>query len=181
MPNRALAKFKALKIEEQILNGASLMAFVCVFFPWVGGEWLGGKIITYSGLGFFTSFIGLTVLLLNAYILLITLIPLTGGPNIVQRKNKDLVRLLIALLSTMLTIAIWSVLTKFTFEFSRLQIHFGLYGTLIGSVVSTLYGLLLYKEGLRSSVREIFTHDEPRHSEPPPPPASEPEEHNIYQ
>lgn len=180
MPNRALAKFQAMKIEEQILNGASLMAFVCVFFPWVGGEWLGGKVITYSGLGFFTSFIGLTVLLLNAYILLITLIPLTGGPNIVQKKNKDLVRVLIALLSTLLTIAIWSVLTKFTFEFSRLQIHFGLYGTLIGSIVCCLYSFLLYKEGHKSSVREMFTHEEPLHSAPPPP-ASEPEEHNIYQ
>jgi FtsH-binding integral membrane protein len=169
-----------LDLEEKILNGASLCAFVCVFFPWVGGEWLGGKVITYSGLGFFTSFIGVTVLLLHLYILLITIIPLTSGPTIVKRKNRDLVRLLVALFATVLTVAIWSVLTKFTFEFSRLQIHFGLYGTLIGSVVCTLYAFLRYQETTRSNVREIFDHPEPRASSPKPPPSPPPEDHGIY-
>lgn len=179
MPNRAVSKLKAMKLEEQILNGASLAAFVSVFFPWVGGEWLGGKVITYSGLGFFTSFIGLTVLLLHMYILLITIIPLTGGPNIVQNKNKNLVRLLIALLASLLTIAIWSVLTKFTFEFSRLQIHFGLYSTLVGSVICSLYSFLLYKESHRSNTREIFNHTHEQ-AAPTPPPASEPEEYRAH-
>ena len=180
MPNRAFSKFKALQLEEQILNGASVAAFVSVFFPWVGGEWLGGKVITYTGLGFFTSFIGLTVLLLHAYIILITLVPLTGGPQIVRRANKDLVRLLAALLSSLLTIAIWSVLTKFTFEFSRLQIHFGLYGTLVGSIICSLYSLLLYKEANKSAVHDIFDHAESHPTSAPPPPASQPEDHNIY-
>ncbi len=170
----------ALSLEEQILNGASLTAFVCVFFPWVGGEWLGGKVITYSGLGFFTSFIGLTVLLLHVYILLITIIPLTQGSSIVKKKNRDLVRLLVALLASLLTIAIWSVLTKFTFEFSRLQIHFGLYGTLIGSVICTLYSFLLYKEGNRSSVREMFHQEEPRAPSHQPPLSPQPEDHGMY-
>ncbi len=180
MPNRAVKKFMALDLEEKILNGASLVAFISVFFPWVGGEWLGGKVITYSGLGFFTSFIGLTVLLLHLYILLITFIPLTSGPFIVKQRNKDLVRLLVALLATLLTAAVWSVLTKFTFEFSRLQIHFGLYGTLVGSVVCTLYAFLRYKEDNRASVQEIFTHTEKPQQSHQPPPSMEPENHAKY-
>jgi|TARA_Y100000310_G_scaffold248856_1_gene254836 hypothetical protein len=171
----------ALDLEEKILNGASLAAFLSVFFPWVGGEWLGGDVITYSGLGFFTSFIGLTVLLLHLYILLITFVPVTGGPPIVQRRNRDIVRLLAALLASILTIAIWTVLTKFTFEFSRLQVHFGLYGTLGGSLVCLLYAFLRYQESKHSVVKELFSHEEDQsHAKKPIPPSMEPEEHRTH-
>lgn len=168
-----------LSLEEKILNLGSAVALVCIFFPWVGGEWLGGKHITYSGLGFFTSFIGLTVLLLHLYLILITVIPLTGGPAIVKRHNKDVVRLFVSLLASVLTVAAWSVLTKFTFEF-RLQIAFGLYGTLIGSLVSALYSFLLFQEKRRGEAQEFHHHRDDR---PAPsklhPPSIEPEDHRF--
>jgi hypothetical protein len=179
MPNRAIKKFVALSLEEKILNGASLTAFLSVFFPWVGGEWLGGKVITYSGLGFFTSFIGLSVLLLHLYVILITVIPITGGPAIVSRKNRDFVRLLATLLASILTIAIWTVLTKFTFEFSRLQIHFGLYGTLAGSVITLLYSFLLFQESKRSVVNDLFHQKDEYNRASQPPRSPEPEDHNL--
>lgn len=179
MPNRAIRKFMALDLEEKILNGASLGAFICVFFPWVGGEWLGGKMITHSGLGFFTSFIGLAVLIIHLYVILITLIPLTGRSAIVKRENRDLVRLLATLLASILTIAIWSVLTKFTVEFLRLQIYFGLYGTMAGSFIALLYSFLLHQESRRSVVKDLFHQKDNSYRSPEPPPSPEPEEHKL--
>lgn len=173
-----------LDLEEKILNAGSICAFVCVFFPWVGGEWLGGKVVTYTGLGFFTSFIGVAILLLHLYIILVTLIPLTGGPSLIQKSNKNAVRLLVALLASLLTIAVWSVLTKFTFEFSRLQIHFGLYGTLVGSLVATLYGFLQYQDSKKGIVQDLFSHDQGHGQstrDAVPPRSPDPEDHRMYQ
>lgn len=180
MPNTALRKMRALELEEKVLNGASVASLICVFFPWVGGEWLGGKVITYSGLGFFTSFIGLSVLLLHVFILLVTLIPLTGGPQIVKKSQRHIVRMLCAILASILTIAVWSVLTKFTFEFSRLQIHFGLYGTLVGSIITALYAFLCHQEDKRSVTHDIFHQRDPVQKSSTPPPSLEPEQHRIH-
>ena len=175
-----LRKIFALEIEEKILNTAAVFAFVCVFFPWVGGEWLGGKTVTFNGLGFFTSFIGLTVLLLQTYILLITIIPITGGPLIIKTRYKNMARLMAAALSTLLTVAIWSVLTKFTFEFSRLEIYFGLYGTLVGSLVTTLYSFLRMQEERKTEAKNLFTHESTMPSEQNfAPPPEQPEDHRY--
>ncbi len=181
MQKGLIGRLLSMELEEKILNGSSFFALVCVFFPWIGGEWLGGKTVTYSGLGFFTSFIGLVILLLHVFILSVTLIPLTGGPAIIQKNKKDGVRFLAALFSAVLTIAVWSVHTKFTFEFSRLQIHFGLYGTLVGSLVATLYTFLRYQETNKRQVEDMFHHGkyEEQHL-PPPPPLTEPEEHRMH-
>lgn len=179
MPADFLKKVHRLQLEEKILNAGSLIAAVCVFFPWVSGEWLGGKHVTYSGLGFFTSFIGLGVLLLHAYLLLITIVPLSGGPAIIHKNNKDGMRLLTAILTSVLTIAAWSVLTKFTFEF-RLQVSFGLYGTLIGSLISSLYAFLLFQDGRKRHIEEFFHKEEAKPEMHVPPPQHEPEDHRFH-
>jgi len=175
-----LGRILALEIEEKILNGAAIFAFVSVFFPWVGGEWLGGKTVTFNGLGFFTSFIGLTVLLLQTFILLVTIIPISGGPAVVKKKYTNIVRLLAAALSTLLTVAIWSVLTKFTFEFSRLQIYFGLYGTLVGSLIVSLYSFLRMQEERRTEAKDLFTHESNLSAEQNFPPEPEQPENHRY-
>jgi len=183
MPSRnIIKKILSLELEEKILNGATLIAFVCVFMPWVGGEWLGGKTVTFNGLGFFTSFIGLFILLVLSFILLITIIPITGGPKVIRPEYKNSVRLLLAVLATLFTVAIWSVLTKFTFEFSRLQIHFGLYGTLIGSLVASLYSFILIQEDKKNTVNRLFSHNEeaPREPEYQAPDQGMPEDHRKY-
>ena len=183
MASSAFRKLMALDLEEKILNIGAAISFVCIFFPWVSGEWLGGKNVTYSGLGFFTSFIGLTILLLHTYVLLMTIVPITGGPTIIKRQNKHGVRLFATMLASLLTVAAWSVLTKFTFEF-RLQISFGLYGTLIGSLIATLYAFLLFQEHRRGIVKDFFHHGEHTRDQAeidsPPPPADEPEDHRMY-
>lgn len=193
MQKALLRKLTGLELEEQILNVSALVCLIGVLLPWMGGEWLGGDNVTYSGLGFYTSFIGLTVFALQTFILLITLIPLTGGPVLIKRRHREIVRLASTGLSSILVLASLSVLTKVTFEFSRMEIRFGIYVTLVGSLVATLYALLRFQEQRKSSVQELFHHPEetaeavPERIEtaatpppPPPPPAPEPEEHRLF-
>ncbi len=168
-----LQKVQELELEEKILNGASLVALICVFFPWVGGEWLGGKTITYNGFGFFTSFMGLAIFVFHLTILSVTIVPLLGGPEIIKRGRKDLFRFVTAVIASILTICVWSVLTKFTFEFSRLDIHFGLYITLVGSLVATLYTFLNLQDKGKPRMQG------PSHDHSDPPTAPEIEDHRL--
>ena len=176
-----IRKTLRMDLEEKILNGGSLLALVCIFFPWLKGEWLGGEVVSYSGLGFYTSFIGLFILLLHVFLLLITLIPLTGGPVLIRKERKDAARLVLSALTVILTLSIWSVLIRFTFEFSRIEVHFGLYGTLIGSIVAALYSFLRLQEQRKKAAHDFFAH--PEHDEndvKDSSPPSEPEDHNPY-
>lgn len=195
MASNALRKVLSLELEEKILNGGSLIALIGVFLPWIGGEWLGGETLSYSGLGFYTSFLGVGVLLLHLFVLLVTFVPLAGGPVIVRKRNKESARFLASLGATILTVSMWTVLLKFTFEFSRLEIHFGLYTTLIAGLVSALYTFLRFQEQRKAQVKELFHHPDSYEYEqpksdpllennppppPPPPPPPEPEEHRPY-
>ena len=192
MPSQFFRKLTTLDLEEQILNGSAMVSLIGVLLPWMGGEWLGGDNVTYTGLGFYTSFIGLVVFILQTFILLITFIPLTGGPVLIKRRHREVVRLSTTCLSSILILTALSVLTKVTFEFSRMEIRFGIYVTLIGSLVSTLYAYLRFQEQRKSFVQELFHHPEdieqvPERNEsapvpppPPPPRAPEPEEHRLF-
>jgi hypothetical protein len=187
-----LRKLTSLELEEQILNAGSLIAFIGVFLPWMGGEWLGGDTVTYSGVGFYTSFLGIGVMALHTFILVITLIPLTGGPVLIRRRHREVVRLAVTAAAALLVLAALSVLTKVTFEFSRMEIRFGIYVSLVGSLVAVLYAFLRFQEQRRSLVQELFHHPEDEGTPeerketvtltpplPPPPRAPEPEEHRI--
>ena len=188
-----LRRLKALETEEQILNVGACAAMIGVFLPWIGGEMLGGNSLTYSGLGFYTSFIGLFVLLCQLAILLITAIPLTGGPVLVRKQYREYVRLFLGVLATVLVLAALSVLTKVTFEFSRMEVRFGIYVSLIGSLVVLLYAFLRVQEQRRNQVEELFHHlyddapvavskdqqELPLKPLPPPPPPPLPEEHRL--
>jgi hypothetical protein len=192
-------KIASLDLEEKILNAGVLVALIGVFFPWVGGEWLGGESVTYQGFRFYTGFLGIAVFGLELFVLLITLIPLTGGPALVRKQNKNAVRLLATAESTILILASLSVLTKTTLEFARMELRFGIYISLIGSLVALLYSFLRYQDQKRKEVHELFHHPEdtlstlptppeqqstqtaiPTSSVPPPPDALEPEEHRLH-
>jgi hypothetical protein len=192
MAAHLLRKISSLELEEQILNGGSLVTIVGIFLPWMGGEWLGGENVTYSGLGFYTSFIGLFALLLQFFIVAITAAPLLGGFVIVRKRHREVVRLCATALCSAMVLAALSVLAKVTFEFSRMEIRFGIYVTIVGSLVATLYAFLRYQEQKRGLVQELFHHPEdapapPERNEavsvpppPPPPPAPSPEEHRLF-
>lgn len=167
-----------LELEEKILNASVLVALVSLFFPWLSGEWLGGEFVSFSGLGFYTSFIGVMILLLLLFTLLITVIPAASGHAIIHRDQIHIVRLVTTGMATILTFAVWTVLTRITFEFSRLEIHFGLYVTMLGSLVATFYAFLLRKEMHRTNVREFFNQGNSERAETVQPPAKEPEDYH---
>ena len=191
MASRMKRIWGSLDLEERIINGAALLALLSVFFPWMSGEWLGGDTVTYSGFGSYTSFIGLTVFLLLLALVLVTLVPLFGGPILLKKRHRELVRLLIATQATILSIAALSVLMKVTYEFSRVEIRFGMYMTLIGCIITSIYTFLRFEGERLAHTKEVFHHPEDRHpinekeestiqTPPPPPPPPPPplEEHH---
>ncbi len=188
-----IRKISGLELEEQILNGGALVTVIGIFLPWMGGEWLGGESVTYSGIGFYTSFIGLSALLLQLVVLAITAGPLLGDIVIIRKRHRESVRLCLTTLSSVMIFSALSVLAKVTFEFSRMEIRFGIYVSIVGSLVATLYAFLRYQEQRRGLVQELFHHPEdhpapeirseiaaapPPPPPPPPPPAAE--EHRLF-
>lgn len=181
-----------LSLEERILNAAVIISLASVFFPWLSGEWPGGDTIGYSGFGFYTSFIGIVVFLCLLIILLMTALPFFGGPVLFRRKHRENVRFFLALQVTILLLAALSVLTKVTYEFSRIEIRYGIYVTLIGSIIVTIYAFLRWQEEKKTETHDLFHHPEDMHPlnerqelnlhtppPPPPPPPLEPEELHI--
>lgn len=188
MPSRLQRILASLDLEERILYGASLFTVVSIFLPWLSGEWLGEDYVSYSGFQFFTSFIGIVIFLIHAY-------TLAGvfAPGVLRKKNKDLVRFCLTTLAMILTLASLSVLTKVTYDYTRMEIRFGIYFTLAGSLVSAFYAFWKLQESKKREHMETFHHPEDIKVEPeivhttpldtppppPPPPPLEPEEHHI--
>jgi len=192
MASPILRNLQALDLEEKILNTAALVALAGLFLPWISGEWMGGETVLHSGFGFFTSFLGIATLLLLGTILSITIVPVCGGPIVVKKKLKDVVRLCLALQGAVLILATLSVLTRITLEFPRLEIRFGIYVTLVGALITSLYAFLRLQEFRRHQPQAMFHHPEahpiaPEEHEsyappppPPPPPAPKVEDHRIF-
>ena len=193
MQSRLVRSILSLELEERILNAGALVALLSVFLPWISGEWLGGDAVTYTGFGFYTSFLGLAVFLLTTFLLLLTLVPLTGGPVLIRKRYREIARLLISSQSSILVLAALSILTKVTFEFSRMEVRFGVYFCLVGNLVALFESLLRFLEQRRSAGQELFHHPEDHDSlpdrketlvttppPPPPPPAPAAEEHPLY-
>lgn len=194
MASRLLRALALLELEERILNGAALVTLLGVFLPWMSGEWLGGDTVTYSGLQFYTTFLGFAILLSQAFILSVTVIPLTGRAGFLKKRHREIARLIASSQATVLVVAALTVLMKVTFEFSRMEMRFGIYVTLIGSVIVTIYSFLKYQERRRVEVQELFHHPEdhgvplndrsesaqPVPPMPPPPPAPPLEHHHLH-
>lgn len=184
----------ALDLEERILNGATLASLVFLFFPWLSGQFLGGDPVSYSGLQFYVSYIGTAILLMQLVILLITFLPILGGPSIVRRPLRSIVRLWLTVQVAVLTIASLSVMTRVTYEFRGLGIRYGVYFSLVCALIAALYAFLQWQEERRSEVQSTFHHPEDQKAAPapvqdvrtqavppppPPPPPSQPEDHNL--
>lgn len=185
-----LRALKSLDIEERILNTGCLVALAGVFLPWISGEFRGAEVVTHSGFEFFTSFLGTTVFLLHTFLLVLFIIPLAGGPHLIRKRYQEILRLLISIQATLFTVAALSVLTVATFEY-RMEIRFGIYITLIGSVVVNIYAFLRWQEQRRKEVHDLFHHPEdptpqtvradtrsPLPSAPLAQPPSHPEDHH---
>ncbi|MCF7844833.1 MAG: hypothetical protein K9M03_03340 [Kiritimatiellales bacterium] len=186
MAQSIFRRIRSLDLEEQILNGGALIALVGVFLPWTGGYMLGSDVISHSGFGFYTSLIGIAIFIINLFVLLITLSPLSGGPSIIRKNIKEQVRLFCGIQSTVLVLAALSVLMKVTLQFSRMEIRFGVIVTLVGCAAVMLESLLRMQEQRKSDVHDFFHHKEEAPIQtierpgPPPPPPPSPEEHRIH-
>ena len=187
-----------LEIEEKILNIGSLVALFGVFMPWFGGEWFGEQTV-WTGFGFYTSFVGLLVFLSQVFILSLTVLPILGY-QIVRPSLRDLLRLIVGLECVLLGIVVWSILTNIAFDRSHMEIRFGIYLTLVGSIVVSLYSFLRIQQNKKRSVQEFFHHPEddarltermadtgPVQTEPelppppaPPPPAEKAEDSRLF-
>lgn len=187
-----IRKIVALELEEKILNAGACTAMLGVFLPWIGGEKLGGDLVSYSGFGFYTAILGIVVFGLQLFVLLITAVPLTGGPPLIRKRAREVLRLLVTALATILILAALSVLINVTFDLSRMEIRFGIYVSLIGALIALFEAFVRFQEQRRSSVQELFHHPEQTadpavkegyfEAPPPPlpPPPLPPEEHRTY-
>jgi hypothetical protein len=193
MASRLLRSLRSLDMEERILNGAALFAVISVFLPWMSGEWLGEDYVSYSGFESFTSFIGFVIFTLNVALLAFTFVPIFGGPHMLHRHMRDIVRFAIAAQSSILCVAAISVLTLLTYDYTRMEIRFGVWCAFIGSLVAGVYTFIRLQQTLRAEGGNHFHHpdDHASHADkpitpssvpppPPPPPQLAPEEHRIH-
>lgn len=181
----------SLDLEERILAGASLIAFISVFLPWISGEWLSDDTVSHSGFEFFTSYLGTAVALLHIAILLLTVVPAGGGSVRMKRKTREYMRLALAGQSSILTFAALSVLVNVTYDYTRMDIRFGIYLSFAGCVLSTFYAFWKLQEFRKNEPKESFHHPEtPSVVEdvrenfeapppPPPPPPLNPEDYRM--
>ena len=180
MPRTFRDAFKALDLEEKILNTAAFLAILGLFCPWISGQWLNAE-RWHTAFGFHTSFLGLTIFLLELFILLLTLVPLCTGRSLIRKRRREPLRFHCACIASILTIASLSVIIQATAtDFQRMNVGFGLYLSLVGSLVVSLYAYLRYQEYRRKQAAEFFQHPEDTVrrsgrdealSPPPPPPA----------
>jgi MFS family permease len=183
-----------MELEEKVLHIGLLISIAGLFMPWLSGGSYGESELWANGFDFRTGFIGHFAFLISLYLIAITVSPLVGGPVIVRRSHRSTLRFLLCLLTTILLIAAFTVLLRMTFENSGTEVRFGIYVSIVGSALSTMYALLKYQEFKRSQVQELFRHPEdvppPRpkpepegqHLPPPPPPPPPPpaEDHHLF-
>ncbi len=193
VPSNLVRTLSALELEERLLNAGACIALLSVFLPWIGGDWLGGDSVSYSGFNFYTGFLGVAIFLLHLFLVLLTLVPLLGGPALVKKRYRELVRLLVSTQALILVLAVLSVLMRVTFEFTRMEVLFGIYICLAGTILAFAESLQRYVVQRRSQPHAIFHHPEdqeppevreelraPPPPPPPPPPAPEPEDHRFH-
>lgn len=196
MYEKFLRLVKSMELEEKVLHIGVLICLLGIPTPWIGGQWYGNT-EQWSGFGFHTGFIGHAVFLMQIFLLAITLSPFLGGPIIVRKPNRSVVRLFISALCTALLVSAFTVLLRLTSEVSGAEIRFGIYLTIVGSTVTTLYAFLRYQEEVRAQAQALFHHpDEPAKMPPkkpdplpeealppppPPPPPLQPEDHHFAQ
>src|SRR5687768_12445750 len=89
MQSRLKRALHALELEEKVLNGGIILAMAALFFPWLSGEWLGEGATRYSAFGFFTAYLGFAIFALLLAALLLTIVPLVGGPSMAPAHQKE--------------------------------------------------------------------------------------------
>lgn len=184
-----------MELEEKVLHTGAMLCIIGLFFPWLGGQWF-GVTEQWNGFGFHTGYIGHVVLLMQIFIFLVTASPLLGGPIIVRRSQRHTIRLLLGIISTALLVASFTILFRLTSEVSGAQVRFGIYVSIIGSVLAMLYAFLQYQEEAKQNSQSLFRHpdalpvvsqrieekkpEKPAPPPPPPPPAIDHQNRSLF-
>ncbi len=194
---KLIRMIRAMELEEKVLHIGVLVCILGLFVPWIGGQW-SGMIQQWSGFGSYTGFIGHVVFLVQLFILFMTISPLLGGPVIIRKAHRNSVRLCLSCICTVLLVMSFTVLFRLTSQISGAEIRFGIYVSIVGSVITSLYGFLKYQEELRSHNQALFLHPdeqavpkpknitvadslpEDRPPLPPPPPPLPVEDHHLF-
>lgn len=155
-----------MELEEKILHIGSLLCILSLFFPWLSGQWYGSE-REWNGFGFYTGYVGHMTLLIQLFVLSMTISPLLGGPVLVRKSQRNIVRFILTGIASILLLSAFTVLLRVTFEVSGAEMRFGITTTLIGAVLSLLYSFLRYQEQRHSEVHGLFRHPD----EVPPPSA----------
>lgn len=195
MNDKLVRLVRSMELEEKILHVGVLVSLGSLFLPWIGGQWY-GIVQQWSGFGFYTGYIGHAVLLIEAFILVMTISPMFGGPVVVRKSNRNSVRLKLCALCTILLVAGFTILLRLTSEISGAEIRFGIYTSIIGSAIATLYAFLKYQEEIKAQAQALFQHPdetvlkpkpkpvdtfpEDKPPPPPPPPPMPPEDHHLF-
>ncbi|MBP9774120.1 MAG: hypothetical protein KBD00_05880 [Candidatus Peribacteraceae bacterium] len=195
MFHKFIRGLKAMELEDQIFHVAVLLCGIGVFLPWFGGQWYGTN-ESWNGLNFYTGYTGGIILLIQVFLLVLLVSPMLGGPVIVKRSSKTLVRLVLSGATFLSLLNAFGVLIRVTFEISGPDIRFGIYVSIISSLVALFYAALRYQMQQRLKSEGHFRHpDEPsatahsHHHEnervplappPPPPPPLSVEDHHPY-
>lgn len=179
-----------LDLEDRILATSSFVAFLSVFFPWLSGQQGGSEeSISFSGFEYFTGYIGTTVSLCTLTVFLLTILPAAGVQFPLKSRTRENLRVLLGVLAIILTLSSLSVLISATYEFSRLNIRFGIYSTFAGSVVCAFYAFWKQQEFIKHEPQEVFHHPEvtlqqeqrrESYISPPPPPPPAPLQPEEY-
>lgn len=170
MSSRFARILRALDTEERILAAAALGALFSVFLPWLSGEWLGGDTVSFSGIRFYTSLIGIAIALLHGSIFTLTVLPALSRTHPPRYDGYAALRFIMALVATVLSLAALSVLVRITYEFPRMSIHAGVYLTFIGSLICTFYAWWAQRKQEDHNTRHDATRREETLEPPPPPP-----------
>ncbi len=185
---------RVMELEEKVLHVGLMLCVLGLFVPWIGGQWA-GEAAQWNGFGFYTGFIGHVVFLIVLFIVAMTLSPLLGGPVIVRKASKNYLRLLLSAANSVLLLGCFTILLRLTSQVSGVEIRFGIYVSIVGSVLATLYAFLKYDEQRKSEVQQLFRHPddeqgqkridiapthEDRHPLPPPPPPMPAEDHSLF-
>lgn len=184
---------RVMELEEKVLHTGLILCLLGLFVPWLGGQWA-GEVQQWNGFGFYTGFIGHAAFLIELFIVGMTLSPLLGGPVIVRKAIRNYVRLLLSAITSVLLLSCFGILLRLTSQVSGAEIRFGIYVSIVGSVLATLYAFLKYDEQRKNEVQHLFQHPdeqrlkrvdpdpihEQRHPIPPPPPPLSPEDHSLF-
>lgn len=197
MYEKLLRILRAMELEEKVLHIGAILCLVSLVMPWIGGQWL-GTAQQWNGFGFHTGYIGHIVLVLQLWIIAMTVSPMLGGPIIVRKSRRNALRFQFSALSTWLLVAAFTILLRLTSETAGAEIRFGIYMAIVGSAVSTLYAFLRYQEEVHAQGRAVFHHpdeqvksampqpkpeaklEETLPPPPPPPPPPPLEDHTLY-